>query len=292
MSYPTPKVIEKTVDIEKAIRQARSPFLRNLPRFIVRGIERFVHQHDLNRILATFGHLKGADFNDAMLREEFHIKSKVVGKENVPDSGRFIFVANHSMGALDGMVYMNEIGKIVGETKSIINELLMHLKPLQPLFADVNVLGTSSKEQILALDKLFASDVTVLLFPAGVVSRRIDGKIQDLPWKKTFVTKAVQHKRDVIPVYIDGRLSNFFYTFARWRVCLGIKMTLEILFLPREVFRSAPEQINLTIGKPIPYQTFDKRNTSNKWAQLVRQHVYELAENPQAVFQADRPLKP
>ncbi len=276
---------ELFIDIDQVLKSKNPRLYKSLPRFLINYLKRIVHQDEINYIIDTYGHLYGLDFNKAVL-EYFDIKTSTIGRENVPENGRFILAANHPIGGIDGMIFIQEAGKIFGPTKSIINDLLMNIKNLAPLFVGVNKHGRATKAVYEEMDKVFSSDVQVLIFPAGLASRRNKGLIRDLEWKKTFISKAVQYKRDVIPVHISGRLSNFFYNLANIRKKLGIKANLEMLYLSDETFKQKHKSFEITFGKPIPYQTFDKRMSHAEWAQKVKNHVYLLEKDKNAVFEA------
>jgi putative hemolysin len=114
------------------------------------------------------------------------------------------------------------------------------------------------------------------MFPAGICSRRIKGVIRDLEWKKTFITKSIQTQRDIVPIHFEGRNSDFFYNLANVNKMLGIKFNIAMLYLSDEMFRNRNKKFKVTIGKPIPWQTFDKSKTPTEWAQYVKEIVYTL----------------
>jgi putative hemolysin len=126
------------------------------------------------------------------------------------------------------------------------------------------------------LDENFEKEQLLLFFPAGLVSRKQKGVIKDLEWKHTFINRAVKHKRNVIPAYVEGRNSNFFYNFANLRKKLGIKANIEMLYLPNEMFKIIGSTIKVKIGKEIPYSTFDKSKSAKQWAAYVKDKTYEL----------------
>ena len=271
------------IDIDRVLKNKNPRLYKKIPNFLISYLKKIIHQDELNYIIETYKDLYGMDFNHAVL-EYFNIKTSTIGRENVPDNGRFILASNHPIGGIDGMIFIQEAGKIFGSTKSIINDLLMNIKNLAPLFVGVNKHGKATKTVYEEIDKTFASDDQILIFPAGLASRRQKGKILDLEWKKTFITKAIQYKRDVIPVHISGRLSNFFYNFANIRKLLGIKANLEMLYLSDETFKQKNKDFVITFGKPIPYETFDKSMTHLEWAQKVKEHIYKLRDNKNAIF--------
>jgi len=267
--------VEKTIDLEKAIRNSNSAFFKSLPRFIIRVIERIVRQDDLNSTIYRSRHLQGIPFlNDVLVG--WNVKVDVKGVENIPLSGRFIFAANHPLGGMDALSFFSAAGRVCPEIISPSNQILNNIPNLRSLMVGLNVFGKQTKETTLKLHQLFESDKQILIFPAGEVSRRKKGNISDPVWQKTFITKAIEFKRDIIPVHISGRNSNLFYNIANLRTFLGIKMYIETMLLPREMFKYRGKSVTVTFGKPIHWDTFTKEMTHAEWAQKVKELVYAL----------------
>ena len=263
------------VDVAEIIR-AKSPRLaKKMPRFVVNLLRRLVHEKDVNEILAKANGATGIDFVNIGV-ESLELKRQVSGMENIPSEGRFIFVANHPLGGLESLVMMQTINEKYSDFMFVVNDLLMALEPLRPVFIPINKVGKQSRTNAEQLNELYASDKQVLYFPAGLCSRKIKGKIVDLPWQKNFIVKAVEYQRDIIPIYIGGKNSNFFYRLANWRKRLKIKFNIEMLFLVDEMFKQRGQTITLTIGKPIPYATFDKSKTPIEWAEWVKTETYKM----------------
>ena len=263
------------VDVAEMIR-AKSPKLaKKMPRFVVNLLRRLLHEKDVNEILAKANGATGIDFVNIRV-ECLELKRQVSGMENIPSEGRFIFVANHPLGGLESLVMMQTIDEKFSDFMFVVNDLLMALEPLRPVFIPINKVGKQSRTNAELLNELYASDKQVLYFPAGLCSRKVKGEIVDLPWQKNFIVKAVEYQRDIIPIYIGGRNSNFFYRLANWRKRLKIKFNIEMLFLVDEMFKQRGQTITLTIGKPIPYATFDKSKTPMEWAEWVKKETYKM----------------
>ena len=160
----------------------------------------------------------------------------------------------------------------------MVNDLLLYLENLKSIFVPINKHGGQAKNAARLIEEAYASDNQIITFPAGMCSRKIKGKIQDLEWKKSFIQKAVEYKRDVVPVYFEGQNSNFFYRFANIRKALGIKMNYEMIYLPDEMFCSKHKTFRVHFGKPIPWQTFDNGKKPAEWASDIKEIVYKLAE--------------
>ncbi|MFC2138381.1 1-acyl-sn-glycerol-3-phosphate acyltransferase [Bacteroidota bacterium] len=268
----------KYIDIAKIIDESNSEILNKLPGFIIKWIAKIIKQDELNRILSKYSDYTGVDFLPKII-EEFNLKLEIEGKENLPENGKCFFAANHPFGVIDGLILTLTISEKYGTLKAIANDVFMFVPQLRPLIAAVNVFGRSSKEYIKALDDTYNMEVPITHFPAGIVSRLYNGKVQDLAWKKSFISKAYSSKRDIVPFYFYGRNSHLFYMVYLIRQWFGIKINIELLLLPREMFKKRNKTIKVKIGKSMSYHMFDKSSSHLEWAQKVRSHVYELGNN-------------
>ena len=266
------------IDIDKVLKEKAPDKAKYIPRFVVSYLKHIVHQDELNEMLTELGDLQGVDFAKRTL-ELLDNKIVVHGAENLPSDGRlYTFVSNHPLGGADGLALGAVIGEhYQGKIKFLVNDLLMNLHGLAPFFIPINKTGKQSKDFPRRVEAGFASkENQLIMFPAGICSRKQNGVIKDLPWKKTFVTKSVEYQRDVVPIYFDGRNSDFFYNLANACKWLGIKFNIAMLYLADEMLKNRHKTFNVTIGKPIPWQTFDHSKTPSEWAQFVKEIVYKL----------------
>jgi len=265
------------INVKKLIANKNPGLLKIMPRFVLKFFRNLIHEEEVNGTLRRHKDKYGIDFVNAVLGD-FRIGYTLTGEENVPDKGRFLFASNHPLGAMDGLVLISAIHKIRGEVRFLVNDLLLYLKNFDPIFVPINKFGGHSRDAAARIEKAYGSDHHILYFPAGLVSRKRRGRISDLEWKKSFITKAITHKRDVIPVHITGRNSNFFYNLCNLRTFLRIKSNIDMLFLPNEMYKQSDKTLKLTFGKPIPYTFLDKSKTHTEWAKYVRDIVYGLSE--------------
>ncbi|HPT13222.1 MAG TPA: 1-acyl-sn-glycerol-3-phosphate acyltransferase [Bacteroidales bacterium] len=276
------EITEDFIDLERVIKSKSERLNRLLPGFIKSYLKRVIHQDEINKALYRNREKSGLDFVEAILKE-FGAILNISGTENISNSNRLIIASNHPLGGLDGLALMHVAGKIRPDIVFPVNDLLMNLPQLRSLFIPINKHG-SNAENAKIIDDTFASDRAILYFPAGLCSRKQPGGICDLEWKKSFITKARKHKRDIIPCHVDGRNSNWFYNLSRLRNMAGIKANIEMLYLVDEMYQQHDKTLNIIFGKPIPWQTFDKRHTDLDWAQLVKAHVYKLESAAEAEF--------
>jgi 1-acyl-sn-glycerol-3-phosphate acyltransferase len=263
------------IDLEKVIQQKNPALAKAIPGFVIRYLRKIIHQDDINHILKVHGHLNDREFIQATL-DTMGITYHVYGSENIPAEGRYFFVSNHPLGGLDGLVFMNEMGKYYKSIKFPVNDLLMNLENLKGIFLPINKHGGQVKDAIRLLEETYASESQILYFPAGLCSRKKGGVIKDLVWHKSFISKAIQHKRDIVPAFFSGKNSNFFYNLSNFRKLIGIKANIEMLYLPDEMFCQKGKEISVVFGQPIPWQTFDNSRTPVEWADWVKTKSYEL----------------
>lgn len=263
------------IDVEQVLYSKNPALSKSIPRFIINYLKRIVHQDELNDFLNRYGHLKGAGFIEAGLKY-FNIKYTVTGSENIQLQGRYIFVSNHPLGGLDGLVFIRELSNYYSDLKFPVNDILMNITNLSGIFLPVNKHGAQGREAALNIEEAYASDSQILYYPAGLCSRKKKGVIRDLQWHKSFISKAVRHKRDIMPAFFSGRNSDFFYNLSNFRKALGIKANIEMLYLVDELFKQKGREIKLVFGKPIPWQTFDASRTHPEWAEWVKSRSYEL----------------
>lgn len=250
-----------------------------VPSPLVKWLKHIVHQDEVNKYLWDSRHLTGVEWLEDCMRY-LDMTLEIVGKENLPDKddGKlYTFVSNHPLGGEDGVALGAVIGRHYdGRFRYLVNDLLMNLPGLAPLCIPINKTGSQSRSFPAMVEAGFRSDNHMLMFPAGLCSRRINGEIRDLPWKKTFITKSVETHRDVVPIHFGGRNSDFFYTLANVCKALGIKFNIAMLFLVDEMYKNVHKSFRIAIGKPIPWQTFDKSRTPAQWALYVQDEVYKL----------------
>ncbi len=268
---------ERLIDIEKVFASKNPALLKMIPSFVIRYLKRITHQEEINNFLSQKGHLKGIPFGEAVL-DLFGATYQSFGLEALPTDKRYIFASNHPLGGLDGIALLVAIGQKYPEMKFPVNDILLNLKPLDNIFVPINKHGGHSREAALAIKNAYQSEDQVLMFPAGLVSRKQGGLIRDLEWKKNFVRKAIQHKRDIVPVHISGRNSNFFYNLANIRKRLSLKANIEMLYLPNEMFKQLGENLMIHFGTPISWETLKEEGTPLEWSQKIKALSYALAK--------------
>lgn len=267
------------IDLDKLLRDKAGDRARYVPRFVVSWLKRIIHQDEINEFLRGEGDKQGVPWlNDCV--EYLDMRLDIVGADNLPADGNgkyYTFVSNHPLGGADGVALGAILGnRYGGRVKYLVNDLLMNLHGLAPLCIPVNKTGAQGRRFPAMVEAGFKGNNHIIMFPAGLCSRKTDGVVKDVPWSKTFITKSVETRRDVVPIHFGGRNSDFFYNLANLCKRLGIKFNVAMLFLVDEMYKNRHKTFKVKIGKPIPWQTFDRTRTPAGWAAYVRDIVYQL----------------
>ncbi len=267
----------KFIDIRQLIGSKNPKLLKWLPGFVISYLKRILHQDEINQFMAEHPDANDEQFCDDVMKY-LSITVVIEGLENLPKEGKIVLAMNHPLGGMDAIALVSALRSTRTDLKFIVNDLLLNLKRMNGLFLGVNKHGKNTQSKREQINELFASDYLVCIFPAGMVSRKVDGKVIDLEWKKTFVTLSKENDRLIVPMHIDGHLSNFFYRLAKFRTFLGIKMNIEMLYLSNELFKLRGSTIKMRIGKPISKNDLPEES-DRKQATFIKDQVYLLEKN-------------
>lgn len=266
------------VSVKEILRNKAPGVSRWMPWFVKNYLKRIVHEEEVNYYLENFSRLDTIEFIRASL-DHMGITYKAAGLDKLPRDGRYIFASNHPFGGIDGLMLAVEIAGRFGDVRVVVNDLLMNLEPLRPIFIPINKHGRQKPEYAQMYKEAFESDMPIVTFPAGLCSRRRNGKVCDLEWKPSFVKQAIETQRDIVPVFFDGRLSDFFYNLSNLRTKLGVKANIEMLYLADEMFKQKGQHFEIRIGDPIPWQQLEGGRNARKTALSIREKAYALSKN-------------
>jgi putative hemolysin len=244
---------------------------------------RIAHEREVNAYIVRAGGLEPREALDCAMKT-LGISSTIVegSAELLSGSGRITVAANHPHGGADALILLELLTRCYGEAVVPANDLVRTVSPLASFFAPINKHG-SNREHYRRIDALFASDKPLLMFPAGRTGRPEGGgiggsPITDFPWTGTFIKKSRLHGRSIVPVHIRGRNSRLFYTVARLRGLLKIRMNLEMLLLVDELMKQRGRNFEVIIGQPIDSALLGGERSVREWAEDLRGYVQALGE--------------
>lgn len=264
---------QKFIDVSKVLKEKAPGMEKWLPGFAINWLKKKLHEEEINEGMNRMKNLYGLEFNAGVI-DFLGAKIETVNTHHIPVKERIIVAANHPLGGLDGMALIKAVGDIRPDVKFIVNDVLKNIKNYGDVFFGVNKVGSASAKSLRTVEEVLTSDDAVLFFPAGLVSRKQKGIIRDLEWKKSFVTQAIDHQRMILPVFIEGENSGFFYRFANIRKQIGIKGNLEMLLLPDEMFRQRGQTVKIHFSKPFDASILHDKKSHREWAEHLKQFIY------------------
>jgi putative hemolysin len=265
----------KFIDLEQLFRSKNPGLLKIMPRFALRYLKKIIHEEDVNAFMHANKETDAFTFSENVIKK-FNIRVVGKGLENIPREGGYVFCCNHPLGGLDAMALVTLMKPVRRDIRFVVNDLLLHLSNLRDIFTGVNKHGKTAGTSLKHVDELFKSELALFIFPAGLVSRRKGGRVRDLRWKKTFITRAKKYQKTIIPVFIDGCNSDFFYRLSHIRSLLGIKANIEMLYLVDEMYRQNNKTYHVIFGEPVSHESFTTDKSDQDWADVMKEKVYQL----------------
>lgn len=264
---------KKFIDIDKVLQEKATKVYKWLPRFVINWLKKTLHENDINACMLALKDDEGLVFNTKVITY-MGAKVEAVNSHFIPKTGSVVIASNHPLGGLDGLALIKTVGDVRSDVRFFVNDILKNIKNYGDIFVAVNKLGSSSSKSLRVMEEVFRTECALLFFPAGLVSRKQNGLVRDLKWKKSFVTQSIDHKRMIQPVFMEGQNSNFFYNFAMWRKRIGIKPNIEMLYLPDEMFTAKKGTIRVHFSKPFDSAILDDSKSHQAWADLIYKYIY------------------
>lgn len=265
------------IDIEAVLRGKAPRLARWVPGFVVSYLKRIVHEREINEIIALGWELPPREFIHLVF-ERMQIRYTVEGLDRLDPRKRYLFASNHPFGGMDGMMLADELIGHFGDVRVVVNDLLMNIAPLSPLWVPVNKHGAQNAAYARRFDEAMFGELPVLTFPAGLCSRRHGGVVADPEWKTSFVKRAYASQREIVPIFVEGELSDFFYRLSNLRTRLGVKFNIEMLYLADEMFRQRGRSFRIRVGDPISAEELAACGSLREQTEYVRTKTYLLGK--------------
>lgn len=249
--------------------------------------QKIIHEDKINEFLEKNKHLEGFDFVESVLdyfKFDFSYSSNDI--ENIPATGRVVIVANHPLGALDGLCLLKLISKVRKDVKIVANDFLSDLEMMNSLFINVDSFNTSqSKSAIKKVYDSLENEEAIVVFPAGEVSRMSTTGIKDGEWKKGFLKFAKKTNSPILPILLNAKNSKLFYTLSL------LNKTFSTVLLSDEMFKQKEKNINIKIGKIISNENIIPKDISTSGLlKTYKKHVYGLKKGKKSFFETQNAI--
>jgi len=273
------------LNVEAILEQRYPDFVTHHSK-AARTLSRFLgflfYQSRFEQFAREYPHLEGFDFVEAALRFfDFTLRLREDERKRIPATGRVVIVANHPIGSLDGLALLHLVREVRPDVKVVANDMLAVLDPLKPVLLPVNNMGGHTpRENLRNIKQHLRDDGALIIFPAGEVSRFGPKGVKDGRWQPGFIKMARSTGAPVLPIFVAGRNSLFFYSIS------FLAKPLSTLWLIREMFKQSHNTVDARVGNPIPFDVYSRFDaSSHHLAGLFRKHVYRLARGRRGIFQ-------
>ena len=207
----------------------------------------------------------------------------------IPPSGPLIVAANHPTGASDGLVLVEAVRQVRPDARLLSNYLLARIPELADSCFFVDPFGgraasARSHGGLRGAHSWLRGGGALIVFPSGEVAFRrspgLDTRV-DSPWGSTVGRLALATDATVLPAFLDGSNSPWFYAAGT------VQPLLRSLLLPRELLRRRGTTTRVFIGGAIPPARGAAAQTAVEKTSAIRANVDALAR-----WSMDRPGTP
>ena len=210
----------------------------------------------------------------------------------IPARGPLLVASNHPHGALDGLLLASIVGRKRSDVRVLTNHLLSRIPDLSELCFFVDPFGgptscARSQVGLRAARLWLRNGGALVVFPSGEVAHRRgpSGTRIDSPWRSTIGRLVLTTGAQVIPAFIDGANTRWFYVAGR------VHPALRTALLARELLNKRGKAVTVRLG--VPVATRDLVGTAGDAARAtasIRRAVEELgAAVPSAVHTTAEP---
>lgn len=262
-------------DFIKAAGLQKFGFIKSPIASIIMGLTKL---NDVNRLYDSIKHHDGVAFFDAFLKKlEIQYVAFEEDLAKIPKTGSFILVANHPLGAIDGILMCKILTEIRPDFKIMGNFLLQKIEPMKDYVIPVNPFETrkeaySSISGMRETLKHLQEGGCIGIFPAGEVSNRnnVFDEVLDKEWEIPALKLIKKAKVPVVPMYFHTKNSSMFYNIAK------IHADLQTLLLPSEMMKKRDKPIRIRIGKPVSPKIQEEYESVKELGDFLRKKVYMM----------------
>jgi putative hemolysin len=187
----------------------------------------------------------------------------------VPKEGPVVVVSNHPFGLVEGVMLLILIRKIRPDVKAMANYMLGKIPEMRDEFIFVDPFGSTSatKANLRPIKESLAwlkAGHVLVVFPSGEVSS-FDTKslrIRDPAWSTSAAAFIRKSGATVVPMYVLGRNSIFFYLMGL------IHPRLRTALLGYQYFNKKGRVLKVAIGSPLTQKALQPFSTDD--AQLTK----------------------
>ena len=244
-------------------------------------------EKEINQLIELHPHLTDLDLIEQVLEHFcFSYSARNIEKENIPDSGRVVIIANHPIASLDTLALIKLMIDIRRDIKILSDNNLTTIKPLQDIIAPITFSISRSEDALSCAQSHLNNEGALLIFPYYESSKIHSKKSRSSEWSSDFIEIASVTKSPILPVFIDGKNSPLFSTPS-----LFFK-PLSIFLLAREMFKQRKKHLPVRVGEIIPFESHNYSSSIKHKAKLFRKHILRISRNKKGIFNTQKSIAP
>ncbi|UFH59098.1 lysophospholipid acyltransferase family protein [Sulfurovum mangrovi] len=250
------------------------------------GIKKLFHENQINAFLVDNRQKDALSFIEAII-DYFDVTIGLKKDEmaRIPSYGRTVIIANHPLGALDALALIHLLKDVRKDIKIVANSFLGQFENLKDILIPVdNISGKMDREVLRGIYQALEEEKAVIIFPSGEVSRARPNGVKDTKWKNGFLKIATKMKAPILPIHIKAKNSKSFYLLSMFNKSLATAT------LPHEMFKGQGKEIDFTIGRSIPYESYNMALPTSEKVKLLRKHFYRIAKRRKELFKTENPI--
>lgn len=207
----------------------------------------------------------------------------VRGLENLPAKGAALLICNHPTGIADGVAVYDALKArrpyitfyANADALRVCPRLDETLIPIEWVEAKRTLADT--RRVLERTRAALKAEQALMIFPAGRLATRVEGRLTDKPWQASAVSMARWSGAPIVPMHLTGPWSTLFHLFD------GRFQELRDITLFHEMLNKRGRRFSLIVGRPIPAKALDP---DAAMATGALKHFVErvLPTNPDAVF--------
>ena len=198
---------------------------------------------------------------------------------SIPTCGPLVIAANHPHGVIDGLLLASIVRGTRPDVRILANHLLARIPELADLCFFVDPFGGSgaaarSRVGLRAAHLWVRQGGALIVFPAGEVAhhRQQNGSYADSPWLSTMGRLVLATGAHVVPAFIAGTNTKWFYAAGR------VSASLRTALLARELLNARGREVCVRLGPGLSTNDLaDVKHDATAATQSIRNAVERLA---------------
>ncbi|TCS18358.1 1-acyl-sn-glycerol-3-phosphate acyltransferase [Caulobacter sp. BK020] len=207
----------------------------------------------LAEAVAPLGGREALDYVSGLLGLSVDVR----GLDHLPAKGAAVVVCNHPTGVADGVAVYDALKARRPDLTFYANADAVRVCPrlgeaLIPVeWVEAKRTLSHTRGVVERTRAALKAGQALVIFPAGRLATRVDGRLTDKPWQASAVSIARWSGAPIVPMHLSGPWSTLFHLFD------GRFQELRDITLFHEMLNKRGRRFSLVVGQPIAAAALD-----------------------------------